>query len=527
MESQAVAEAGSAELGRRAAASAAPSWPPLPCRGACAGVIQSADPARFCDIPGCDDWAVCRTCAPVSADHLPLLCPAHQLHRRPLARGASGTGREAVRQSETGTIGRLLARVWARTEGATSEELLDFPPCARERPTQAAEVPVLARAAGVALDDLWPPARKARVMGPAARLHRFALHIGAGSEPMAELGTVLMLYVRRRIDDPLQGWAPVKARTAANDVSAVVEGIRSDAEVALPSYGGQAVKKYLALRGAFERAHHTRNWPVSTRALWLLRDRVPASSRLTLHAALFQSLFALRPGIVPQVKWRMLTRSDDGWSLAWDRRTKARRGDRLGAADQELAPQFSAAAGVVLDAVLDTARAANPGASPGDCLFPTVTAADITLLLRAYLPAPPAGFVLRAHGIRAGTATVLAAMGVPADVVRAWGWWSRAAGMDGYYASVNTAVMRAAARRLHDIELDPESPGFATATLHGPPLPKWGAIPLAHARRPQAAIVAPVGGDESSSEDSEGEPLPRTAAPADAHRRRAARAKAS
>ena len=130
-------------------------------------------------------------------------------------------------------------------------------------------------------------------------------------------------------------------------------------------------------------------------------------------------------------------------------------------------------------------------------------------MLRALLPLPPPDFRLVAHGIRAGSATVLNALRVPRAVIQAWGWWSRPAGdaTDGHYAATCVNAMIAASRRMHMVVISPESPGFTEVVSTGGPLPATWGTPTDATAVPPAPSSVPVSAvdDDASSSDEVGE----------------------
>lgn len=512
--------------GGAAQESFAADFPPLPCKGACSAVIMPAEDARLCDVPSCSrEWLVCRTCAPESADKRRLLCPAHQLGAAPQL-PAPPSWHDAV-SAPIGTLGRVFARLWARATGATTRDLEEWP--AGEEPASEARVhPGLVLSAGILIDTMWTASRRAKVLGPARRFCVFLAHLGAVDAPFAELDRVAALYAERRVTAPLPTWAlpqrkgpkgmcTVEPGTVATELSHLAEAVRLERLGAVPAYMGTLPQKYLALSGAFERAGHTRNYPVTPQMLWSLRDRCGDRWRKELNAALLQSLFALRAGTTQNITWRMLSPSLGGTALRWRRRHKRRQGNRVAPAPpvaDALLPQFCIVAGQVIEAVLEYAHSINPDHGPDDPVLP-VPPERITAMLRVFFPEIPPDFRLVAHGIRAGTATVLAAMGVPREVVQAWGWWAKEKGdpTDSHYAATCVNAMLAASRIMHRVVVRPVSPGFSELVSTGGPLPSSWTAPSDAALippPPAAPVVAPPDAESSSSED---ECAPRAVAP--------------
>ena len=484
------------------------SHAPMPCRQ-CGVTIQPLHPARFCDVEGCNDWACCRRCSPEAYDARKLLCPGHQLARRQVVDAPEfASAREALESSRPGTVGRALARLLGRAEGMSSEDMAEWP--RRGRPPDPGDM--FAAARGASLDDLWTASRKRVVKGISIRTVRFARWMGAWHREATELPDFAHIYARRRLRDPLDGWQHPNARTVKQELSALAEALRADGGTA-PQYMGPQAKRYLVLSGAFEKPGHTRSWPVSVRSLWLARERCPEQHRPALHTALFQGVACLRAGA--RFRWDELSPCGPGWGLRWSRATKVVRGDRLARPGAKPAvdvrPQFSVVAGEVVAECLQYARKRWPKAKPSDPIFP-VTPAAVTACLRALFPSIPKRFRLSAHSVRAGSATVLMAMGVPRDIIRVMGWWARERASDGYYASASVSLMAAATSHMHRVELRPEEPGAADAILHGPPLPDWEAVRLRAAdlpdvAPPKACPVVALDSDSSSDDDDDDDPL--------------------
>ena len=481
-------------------------WAAAPC-GGCFDTIGSRDDARLCDVRDCE-WQVCRACAPLRVEHRRLLCPRHMLGLA--AAGVVPGAWQGIIDRPTGTIGRLVGRLWARAEGVLAVDMRGWP--VLEPPPGAPPSGVLASIAESATDSMWTAARRSDVLGCARRLAQLAGHLGCEEDAVSEFPSLVLAYVERRIRDPLPSWklparyaAGCSASTVKSEVSHLAEAMRVERLTAAP-YVDPAIKRYLVLSGAFERDGHTRCFPVTTRMLWRLLPTCPERWRPALHTALLQSIYCLRAGTPRMVTWEMLTPCAGGVALRWSRKHKRRQGDRLapaaGGLGDAVAPQFSCVAGVVIDAVLAYAEARSPGHRPADRVL-DVPAAEVTAMLRALLGhLVPAGYRLVAHAIRAGTATALLALGVPREIIRAWGWWQEplALGTDRWYASVDVGVMLAAARILHLVDLTPVSPGFCHVNRR-PAHPAWATV-----SRPMEPPLGPPGpeaafDDESSSEE--------------------------
>ena len=438
-------------------------WPPIPCANACGRTIGSEAPARFCDNLACDTgWAVCRLCVPASCDARPLLCPRHQVFATAPPSVAEGAAFGALAAVRFGTVSWWLLRILARCEGATGSALRALHPQPSDPVEDDPDDPT---------DEVWTDARKRRYRPVASRALDFARAAGYANSPARPFESFGIAFARARISAPLESWRKgcVTARTAADDMSALAEATRLDQGITVPAYLGKRVDAYLSSRGSREREGHTRAFPVTLHDLYVIRHSVPDAHRQAYDAAVVQGFFALRGGMPPLLQREMFSRSGAGWALRWTRRTKVRRGDRL-AADPVLSPQFC----VVESEWLDEVMARLPTAG---LLFPGMAKGAVNAMLRTLIPTPPPGFVMRAHGIRAGTATALRALQVPTDVIRAWGWWARERGADGHYAALMTNVMRTASRRLHLVVLRRESPGFVELVSAGTdPVPDWSAV---------------------------------------------------
>ena len=133
-----------------------------------------------------------------------------------------------------------------------------------------------------------------------------------------------------------------------------------------------------------------------------------------------------------------------------------------------------------------------------------VTPAQVTAWLRKRLGAKP-GYVVKAHGIRAGLASVLHALALPVDVRRAWAWWARERGIEGHYEDIVLEVMLLASSLLHLVELDPVSPGVVSFRSRSFVIPDWDRIAAGSqvSRMPRSAISPSTStGDVPSEADS-------------------------
>ena len=228
---------------------------------------------------------------------------------------------------------------------------------------------------------------------------------------------------------------------------------------------------------------------------------------------MFQAIYCLRAGLAPRVMWPMLRPLANGYILRWNRRTKVRRGDRLRPEDEVVfAPQTSAARSPVLSDLLRRARLRPGSQYPNGLIFPGENPARVTALLRQYIE-PHEPLILSAHGIRAGTDTVMKLLQVPDDVIRAMGWWSRARGADGYYASTTVDLMMRVTEVLHYVQLEPVEPGLCRLVqYHGPGgVPNWDILPRVPVVLPPVAaahVAVEVAGESSSEEESRVAVLP-------------------
>lgn len=468
-------------------------WPARPC-GNCFRTVASAHPARFCDDEACF-WLVCRRCSPVSKDARPLLCPAHQLRLPPPPPESGKPARLILLSSTEATVARWIGRLLSLVEGV--------PPVAlAAHPLRSGPLPAFALEAAEARAALWHASRRTAATGPLRRLWQLTLLLRSTDAPLSAIPDLAVTYAARRLDDPLEGWRSAAPTRVAAELSAVAACSRDD-DLPLPAYCSSPARALLCCRGAFERPEHTASYPLTTRMLVQAAPQVPPSERVVYDSLLFQSIAGLRAGLPMRVSRDMLRALPGGHILLWTRRTKTRRGDRS-AADPTLMPQISALAGPVFDALL--ARAPRSG-----LLFPAVTLTRANALLRTLFPhvAPP--FVLRAHGIRAGTDSVLQALRVPRDIVDAFGWWKRERRSSGYYASLMLGVMFRAASILHHVEISPVVPGSALLTAVHVPVPDWTSLAAAVSQSspivlPEVPTPADLRDDHASSSDDDCRP---------------------
>lgn len=461
---------------------------------------------------------VCRRCAPRRRDPLVLLCPRHQLDR-PASPLSSLVGVALLRSTSVSSVGRLLARVVAITEGASVQDLLLFPLV----PAPGDESSVLRAAAAEASAAFWSPSRRSDLRGPARRMWQLAVATDSLSSPPSSVTDLAVVYVGRRLDSPLPGWRPVAAVSVAKDLSALAAAARADGS-AVPPYLSAAARALLAHRGAFERREHAVSQPVPPADLWSWRLDVLPSQLPALAVLMFQSVFCLRPGSSHAVRRRDLTALPDeegAWLLRWDKPTKSRRGDRgrslppLGSAALP-SSQISVAAGPMLAWAL---LHAPPG--PLDVpIFPLSLSAPAAALLHARV-IPVRGLVVRRHGVRAGTDVAHQAIGTPSDVLEALGWWSRARRMTGYYGAIAVSVLIVATSLVHRVRLSCVAPGLCRVTGwdSGVVIPDWPSLRSRAASSPSSAASgtprllasveasSPAPSAEQSSSDEELRPV--------------------
>jgi hypothetical protein len=185
--------------------------------------------------------------------------------------------------------------------------------------------------------------------------------------------------------------------------------------------------------------------------------------------------------------------------LKWTDVHKTRRG-AAGRARQSLPPQCVLARGTHLADALSCGQRAG-------VLFPSVSPADITLLLRTHIRVPPE-YSLSAHGIRAGTDLMLQALQVPDDLIAAWGWWARVRRMTGYYGALSISLCLAISDLFPEVRISPIAPGWY-APVAIPVIPKWSALrtlgePLPDA--PTSNIRSADGADAAEESDPEERP---------------------
>lgn len=375
-------------------------------------------------------------------------------------------------------------------------------------------------------DGMWTPQRRLRVRGPATRMLQLVRSIGgtAADAPAAPWDRFAAVYARRRLDLPLDAWRrPVLPATVCSELSCMAEATRLDmmstTAPPVPPYLGHQVKAYLAFRGAFEKPGHTRSFPITPADLWAVREIVPPQYVPAWKAAVVVSFFAFRGRFVLRVAAEDFETKvpEDIPSLPpafsvdipvvemwWSKQTKVKRGDRLQGREASIrAPQFARVQSAFFWSVFRTLPEIG-------LLFPTLTAAQLMAFISWLVPRPPPGYRLAIHGIRAGTATVLAAIRAPVDVMRAWGWWSDPAGTEVHYAAFVTAAMRAASAILHLVQVRRLRPGFVEfqGLNADVDLPRWTRLATA-ARgtgteaQPRLGVVPPrlAEASDSSSED--------------------------
>ena len=486
------------------------------CAG-CAGIIRPAglDSCRFCDADSCaaSDFAVCRACAPHAMDDVrDLRCIRHQMGpvRRPAADDHEvHPSLRALSESRVGTVARWVARLWALATRQDPGVIAAYPLLQQDESNVAAVR--LRAAAKAAAGETWTDSRCRRVSGAAGRLWDLVLADDYGDAPAQEAPNLLAAYAHRRLRGPrLPGWREAGGPHVSAECSAVAVASGLDG-LPLPPYGGPIVRATLAFAGAFERSDHTRSYPVTPNAILSLRSTCPPGWDDAQAACEAAATFAFRAGTTQRVEWQMLRsmRMPDGTEatlLHWNRRHKTRQGDkRVDAATAEVPVQFCAAAGDMIGHALAWARARNPNPAPTDKVWP-VSPARITAYLRMRLGSKP-GFQVRAHGIRAGTATALQALNVPRDVLAAWGWWARDRSATGHYAALFINTMVVASTWLPRVLLTPRSPGFSVLEGFAGGLrpPDWARLPLSTDPPPTAPRVPHVAGDGEGEDESSDE----------------------
>lgn len=450
-------------LGQNPAAEPDPAhpWPPLPC-AQCGVIVPPHSDARLCDTGECAGWLVCRTCAPATADPVPLLCPRHQL-APPAAPCPSVDVRDALSSSTTGTVGRWLLRLVALALGWPPSALRPWPLF----PADAAPTPLDGLVDG-GRAAMWTDARQESVRGTLLRMHALMAAVRASELPAAQAPRLAEGYVVRRLEAPMSGWRPALPRTVAAELSAVAAASRTDS-LLLPPFCGPAVRALLLHRGGMERPEHTRAYPLTLQPLWAARQHIPPRLHTAHRALCFQILLLLRAGMPGRIRRGMLRRCGPGWILAWRRRTKVRRGDRT-AADPVMAPQVSAASGPVIEWIM-------AGSPPGDddLIFPGLEHADTVALLRLIYKDVPPDFVLRPHGGRSGGDAILQVLRVPSDVIDTQAWWTRPRRSSGYYGCLCLDVFFAATAIMHLVVLQIVAPGMVrfVGLEDGRTVPDW------------------------------------------------------
>lgn len=474
-------------------------WSVMRCRGCDLEIAPAAD-CRFCDVSdgsadGETHFPVCRACAPATLDRTAMRCPRHQL--RPPSLPPVDAALEA---SGPGTVGRAVARLRALAAGRRPTELLAFPlmAAAGGAVEALAAWPAALAAVHAATAPVWTTDRAARLSGPASRLATLMSALDVAAAPVtAGLDALSVAYVARRLDDPMPGWRTVEApSTVAEELSRVAAAIREDSMPLLPPYCSVIARAVLAARGAFERRDHTRRVPVTPAMVWALRTVITPRERAAWVRAVWSVAWGWRGGFADRVAKGHFTRVGGGYLMRWSLRLKRRRGDRA-RPDSEpgVHPWYAAVAGDALDATW-------ADLADGPRAF-TASAAEVTALLRKYLPPVPPGFAdYDSHSLRAGLDTALQALLLPTDAIAALMGWARLRHSAGYYASTSLGVLFAAGRLSWLVRIKPVAPGLYLP-LEVPPAPVWSAIPTV--AQPLAAWPAagPEGGVEAETEDEE------------------------
>ena len=459
------------------------SWVVMVCR-CCGRSILPHQPARFCDEVTCGEgFPVCSLCAPPEAEDSPMLCPLHQL-RSPQPAEPSGPA-AALLLTQPSSMGRLVARLWAKAVRCAA--LSDFPLHPTSSPWSFLEDAAQAAALGS-----WSAQRSAALVGPARRLWAFLTHTAVLDAPLTSLEPTLLLYAQARLQRRLAGWLALAPSSLASELSRLTAALREDG-ISLGPMGGMACRAYLVHRGAAERPSHSTKLPVTLAHLADMESSISLLEHQAWAAAVVQSYFALRANFVTSLTMQHLTPIAGGWLLRWSGVTKTRRGDASRPTDT-LPPQCVVARGPLLNKALLLASASGP-------LFPGVTSSDVTAMLRRHLPPSP-GFTISAHGIRAGTDTMLQALGVPEDIVAAWGWWARVRRMTSYYGSLSVAMCLAISDLFPRVRLRPLAPGWFVPT-DLPKVPDWAIFRSASSAPPPSSTTYPVPPDsDAESSDS-------------------------
>jgi hypothetical protein len=471
------------------------SWQHMMCRGCLRG-IEPVCRARFCDAEECGEtWPVCGTCAPPKTDLSTMFCPKHQL-RRTKKVGAAAAPLEALQGTRAGSLGRLVARLWAKAMSVPPEILKEY-----GASEEGADIDRLSEMAAKVAASAWGVPKRKALEGPARRLFEYLDLEDFLTLPSSRMEEAFLLYADARLSGPMQGWEDCVPRTVMSEMSRVCTAMREDGLVIGPA-GGAACRGYLISRGARERPGHSNKYPVTPHMLvqWE-RTCVTTRERQIWGAAIVQSFFALRAGATARVRREDLRKTCDGWLLEWRQPHKTRRGDPLRPA-AVLPAQSSAARGIALEKALSLAATSGP-------LFPTVSANDITLWLRERVSDPPTGFSVSAHGIRAGTDVALQALGVPEDVIAQWGWWSRIRRMTGYYGATAIAICLVASELMTRVNIVNTSVGWYDVLGEMPAVPDWNRLrSFSHweAASAQAVAAMPLApsDDDDSDEDMPG-----------------------
>ena len=184
--------------------------------------------------------------------------------------------------------------------------------------------------------------------------------------------------------------------------------------------------------------------------------------------------------------------------LRWTERHKTRMGDRA-RGHQKFMPQCSMGIGEALEEALAEGNQEGP-------LYPEVTPEAITRWLRRHITSDDEDMEVSAHGIRAGTDVALQAVGVPEDVVAAWGWWARMRRMTGYYGAISVLMAITIAALILQVEVVTEAPGwYRPVSL--PPIPNWATLRTRGPAVPDHPPTAWEAEDGESEEDEEERPV--------------------
>jgi hypothetical protein len=467
------------------------TWRQMWCKG-CSRGITPEENARFCDETVCgEDFPVCRTCAPKCRDEAPMRCPKHQM-RAAVPDESLLTAQTAMAEAKVGTMARLAARVWARAAGVAKEVL-------KKHPLNSPEMGMstVTELAAEVSGSAWTEERKKALIGPARRLLTFLKVAKLTEELTDRKEEVLLLYAHARMEEPLEGWSvDIVGTTIRGEIGRLAAAFR-DEGVDTGPVGGPSVRAYITRKGGAVKPDHTVKWPVTLCALLRVEPKRAGPEQTAWAAAVVQSYYALRPGYVEQLKREDFSPLAGGWTLRWTNVHKTRRGD-MGRPGQRLPPQVSVGRGAALDRALAIAKKSG-------IMFPGVSAEVITKFVKLWF-GERSGFVVSAHGIRAGTDVALQALGVPDDVIASWGWWARLRRSTGYYGAISAAACLAISDRLHLVDIDPLAPGWYHPSGVPGRLPDWDKIrhlgpPLPEATAARLAMGAAGDDDESDEEE--------------------------